>query len=232
MQRLILASGSPRRRELLTRIGIPFDVMVSDIDEELGEHIHAETFAMIMSRDKARGVAAKLAKRHGLEEVRADDVPEPDQTGDAKAGDAKAGDAQATAEGYLVLAADTVVARDGHILGKPKNRGDALRMLRLLSGGWHEVITGITLIRTNTGEEQTAAEITRVKFRDADEDYLARYADTAEPYDKAGAYGIQGYGVFLVERIEGDYHNVMGLPLHRLSRMLEGVGIGPLSWLK
>lgn len=213
MQRLILASGSPRRRELLARIGIPFDVMVSGIDEELGEHIHAETFAMIMSRGKARDVAAKLVKRHGLEAGRAGNIPEP-------------------ADGYLVLAADTVVARDGHILGKPENRGDVLRMLRLLSGGWHEVITGITLIRTNTGEEKTAAEITRVKFRDADEDFLARYADTAEPYDKAGAYGIQGYGVFLVERIEGDYHNVMGLPLQRLSRMLESMGIEPLSWLK
>jgi septum formation protein len=220
MQRLILASGSPRRKELLARIGIPFDVVVSEIDEELGSHSHAGTYAMAMSRDKARDVAEKLtvlqsSSRYAHEGPAvglAGILPDP-------------------VRGCLVLAADTVVARKGHILGKPATREDALRMLRLLSGGWHEVVTGITLINTGTGEEATAVETTRVKFRKADEKLLGRYADAAEPYDKAGAYGIQGYGALLVERIEGDYHNVMGLPLQRLSQMLESMGIEPLSWL-
>jgi septum formation protein len=220
MQRLILASGSPRRKELLARIGIPFDVVVSEVCEELGDHSHAGTFAEAMARDKARDVARKLADRQACcLPVPEGAAPDPD------------GLAREQAGGYLVLAADTVVARNGSILGKPETREDALRMLRMLSGGWHDVVTGITLLNTVTGEEATAVETTRVKFRDADEKLLGRYADAAEPYDKAGAYGIQGFGALLVERIDGDYHNVMGLPLQRLSQMLESMGIEPLSWL-
>lgn len=221
MQRLVLASGSPRRKELLARIGIPFDVLVSEIDEELGDHSHAGTFALTMSRDKARHVAEKLANRQMPKSSHHEGVPAD-----------PAGQVAEPVDGYLVLAADTVVARNGYILGKPANREDALRMLRLLSGGWHEVITGMTLLSTMTGEELTATETTQVKFREADEDFLARYVDTPEPYDKAGAYGIQGYGALLVEQIDGDYHNVMGLPLQRLSRMLESMGIEPLTWLR
>ncbi len=200
MQRLILASGSPRRKELLARIGIPFDVMVSGIDESLGDHDHAETFALAMSQGKARDIAARLS----VGELR---------------------------EGCLILAADTVVAKGGHILGKPVGRADTERMLRLLSGCWHEVITGMTLLRPDTGEERSVAEITRVKFRELDETLIQRYADTGEPADKAGAYGVQGFGAVLVERIEGDYYNVMGLPVQRLSTLLESLGESPLSWL-
>jgi septum formation protein len=216
---LILASGSPRRKELLARIGIPFDVVVSEICEELGDHSHAGTYAEAMARDKARDVARKLADRHACLSV-PEGIPA-----------CQAGLSPVHPDGYLVLAADTVVARNGCILGKPETREDALRMLRMLSGGWHDVVTGITLLNTVTGEEATAVETTRVKFRDADEKLLGRYADAAEPYDKAGAYGIQGFGALLVERIDGDYHNVMGLPLQRLSQMLESMGIEPLSWL-
>jgi len=200
MQRLILASGSPRRKELLARIGVPFDVMVSGIDESLGDHDHAETFALAMSREKARDIAARLQ-------------------------------GESLHAGCLVLAADTVVAREGHILGKPVDRADAERMLRLLSGSWHDVITGMTLLRADTGEAQSAAETTRVKFRELDETLIRRYLETDEPSDKAGAYAVQGFGAVLVERIVGDYYNVMGLPIQRLSGMLEEFGTEPLSWL-
>ena len=104
-------------------------------------------------------------------------------------------------------------------------------MLRMLSGGWHEVITGMTLLCPSTGEERTEAEVTRVRFRPLDEAFIERYLDTGEPFDKAGAYGVQGYGSLLVACIEGDYYNVMGLPLYRLARMLEVFSCEPLSWL-
>ena len=200
MQRMILASGSPRRSELLARIGIPFDVLVSGIDESLGDHDRAEAYALAMARAKAHDIADRLA---------------------------------GTSEGAdcLILAADTVVAKDDHILGKPLDRTDAERMLRLLSGAWHEVITGMTLIRTDTGAECNVTEITRVKFRELDEALIRRYVETGEPGDKAGAYGVQGYGAVLVERIEGDYCNVMGLPLQRLTTLLESLGTDPLGWM-
>lgn len=206
MQRLILASGSPRRRELLTRIGIPFEIVVSGFHESQDGHRQAEPFARAMSLEKAREVARKLC-------------------------DATVSGVPADGDGFIVLAADTVVARQGNLLGKPLDREDAARMLRLLSGGWHEVITGMTLLRTDTGEERTTAEITRVRFRPLDEAMVQRYLETGEAFDKAGAYGVQGYGSLLVERMDGDYYNVMGLPLHRLSRMLEDMGVAPYVWL-
>ncbi len=201
--RLILASGSPRRRELLSRIAIPFDVQVADIDESVGDHDHARTYAQAMSSGKAREIARRMG---GM------------PTG-------------AHADDVLILAADTVVARQEHILGKPVDREDARRMLRVLSDGWHDVITGMTLLHPASGVERTEAEVTRVKFRLLDEALIERYLDTDEPFDKAGAYGVQGYGSLLVEGIEGDYYNVMGLPLHRLARMLEAFSCEPLSWL-
>lgn len=195
VERFILASGSPRRSELLSRIGLPFEVLVSGTDESQDGHEDARLYARAMSRNKAMEVAGKVS-------------------GDC-----------------LVLAADTVVAREGHILGKPVDRTDAFRMLRLLSNGWHEVITGLTLVRTQSMQVLTAEEITRVHFRDLDDALINRYLDTGEASDKAGAYGVQGYGSLLVERMDGDYYNVMGLPLHRLSRLLEQMGIAPYSWI-
>ena len=204
MEHLVLASGSPRRSELLGRLGISFSIMVSGTDESQNGHEDAQAYAMAMSREKAREVANRLRLPTGGEPV---------------------------PEACLVLAADTVVARDGHILGKPANRGDAARMLRLLSDGWHEVITGLTLVRTADNTERTVAEITRVRFRPLDEGMIARYLATGEADDKAGAYGVQGYGSLLVAQMDGDYYNVMGLPLHRLSRMLEAMGVKPYTWL-
>jgi len=137
----------------------------------------------------------------------------------------------ATEETY-VLGADTVVSIDGIILGKPTDEDHAFRMLKLIENRWHEVITGLTLVNAKTLECRTESEVTRVKISPYPKGFLDRYLSTREPYDKAGSYGIQGLGSLMVECIEGCYFNVMGLPLFRLSRMLEMEGYEVLSWLK
>ena len=129
--------------------------------------------------------------------------------------------------GGLVIAADTIVALDDAVLGKPNDGLEAFRMLSALSGRRHQVYTGVTLLRD--GERRTEHEVTTVTFRELTQDDITRYIATGEPMDKAGAYGIQGYGALLVERIEGDYFNVMGLPVCRLGRMLAGMGTDCLA---
>ena len=126
----------------------------------------------------------------------------------------------------LVIGADTIVWVDGRAYGKPRDEEDAARMLRRLSGAWHEVYTGVTLIQG--GREHSAAERSRVRFRELSEEEIRRYIATGEPMDKAGAYGAQGRGALLVERIEGDFFNVMGLPLCRLGIMLKEQGVNIL----
>lgn len=131
--------------------------------------------------------------------------------------------AQSAAPGDLVIGADTIVWIDGRALGKPRSREEAAAMLRRLSGAAHEVYTGVTLIRD--GAEDSAYERSVVRFRPLTETEIWRYIDTGEPMDKAGAYGAQGLGALLVERIEGDFFNVMGLPLCRLGKMLKKQGV-------
>lgn len=134
-------------------------------------------------------------------------------------------------EDIFVLGADTVVSIDGIILGKPTDENHAFRMLKLMENRWHEVITGLTLVNVQTLKSITESELTRVKISPYPKGFLDRYLSTREPYDKAGSYGIQGFGSLMVECIEGCYFNVMGLPLFRLSRMLEREGYEVLSWL-
>lgn len=124
----------------------------------------------------------------------------------------------------LIIGADTIVVK-GKILGKPENEQNAYEMLKALSGEWHDVITGVSVIDLRSLESITDFEKTRVKMRELDDRIIHSYIKTGEPMDKAGAYGIQGMGALLVERIEGCYFNVVGLPLHKLSRMLEKFGI-------
>jgi septum formation protein len=178
---LILASGSPRRRELLAMLGIPFEVRPSDIPETPLPGELPVAYAERLAREKALSVS-----------------------------------------GALVLGADTTVLLDGRLLEKPADRDDALRMLRLLQGRTHEVITSVALV--SAGVMRQATDITQVTFRAADEEYLRAYIATGEPMDKAGAYGIQGYGAALVERIEGDFFGVMGLPVRLVLRLLEQAG--------
>lgn len=188
---IILASGSPRRRALLTQMGLSFRVVVSHADEAVDPALPPAEQVEQLSLRKARAVAPLVSK-------------------DA-----------------VILAADTLVALDGVILGKPGTPREAADMLTRLSGRTHTVFTGFTLLR---GEEVvTQSETTRVTFRPLTPGEIDAYVATGEPMDKAGAYGIQGLGGLLVEGIEGDYFNVMGLPVCRVALALGRFGIRPLE---
>lgn len=188
---IILASNSPRRRELLRQIGVVFTTDPADVDERVLPDETPEGYAVRVSLDKARVAAAR-------------------------------------AGGGMVIAADTIVVLDDDILGKPADERDAARMLARLSGRMHRVITGIAIIDAATGKNLTGTSVTRVWFRDLPGDEIQAYVKTGEPLDKAGAYGIQEKGALLVDKIEGCYFNVVGLPLSLLGKMLEAFGINPL----
>ncbi len=184
--RLILASASPRRRELLTRAGYVFDVEPAEIDETPHAQETPGAYVQRLAEEKAQAVLAKHAGFHGK---------------------------------LIVLGADTTVVCGGEILAKPESAADARRMLRLLSGRTHQVLTGVAAA-TREGMV-SAVESTEVVFAEIPEAELERYCATAEPLDKAGAYGIQGYAARWIPRIEGDYFNVMGLPIARVVRLME-----------
>jgi septum formation protein len=184
-ERVILASASPRRRELLSLIGIVHEVRPADIDESLlpGEKpaAHAERLA----RTKAHTIAER----------------EPDA---------------------VIIAADTIVVVDGDVLGKPADQAAARAMLKRLSGRTHVVLTAIAVARG--ARTESAVESVDVTFRAVTDDEIGSYIATGEPMDKAGAYGIQGFGATIVERVDGDYFSVMGLGLRRLIELLDRVG--------
>ena len=195
---LLLASSSPRRRELLTRIGVSFTVVPSRVDEDdvarrldAGGTAAPETLVTRLAAAKAREVAGR-----------------PD-----------------TPAGALVLAADTVVVLDGDVLGKPADPADARRMLARLSGRVHRVVSGVALARAGGGDLLVDAEVTEVQIAPLAPDVIARYVATGEPLDKAGAYAVQGLGSIFVERVHGCYFNVVGLPLARTARLLERFGL-------
>ena len=178
---LILASGSPRRAEILTSVGWPFTKHVANIDESLRKGETAEQYVVRLAREKAEAVAANY----------------PDE---------------------IVLGADTTVVIDGEIIGKPEDEEDARRMLRLLSGQWHEVLTGVALVKNS--HTNSDLESTRVKFakmNDAEIDFLVEHGN---PLDKAGAYAVQAQAALFIDGIEGDYWNVVGLPVHLVRKLL------------
>ncbi|HPU41480.1 MAG TPA: Maf family protein [Acetivibrio clariflavus] len=125
----------------------------------------------------------------------------------------------------IVIGADTVVVKDGAILGKPRDKQDAFNMLKGLSGSWHEVMTGIAVIDANSFKYDKCVEITRVKMKELKDETINAYINSGEPLDKAGAYGIQGLGAVLIDRIEGCYFNVVGLPISKLSDILKNYGV-------
>ncbi len=177
---LILASGSPRRREILDQMGLAYTVDVSEADESF---VGApEEMVLTLSRRKAQAVAG----RH---------------------------------QSAVILAADTLVF-GGAVLGKPHSPAHAREMLNMLAGNWHSVYTGITLLDTATGETISRADVTRVHFTPMTQAEIDAYVATGEPLDKAGAYGIQGRGGMFIDRIEGSYSNVVGLPMALLRSML------------
>jgi len=181
--RLILASQSPRRKELLGLLGIPFEIQVSQADETMAPGKDPASQVAEVSRRKAAAIAP---------------------SNDA-----------------VVIAADTIVVCDGVILGKPADREDACRMLRMLSGKAHQVMTGMTVLYGD--QIYTCTEVTDVYFRQLSEKEISRYVDSGEPMDKAGAYGIQGGAALFAEKLCGDYYNVMGLPVCRLTQVLGAV---------
>ena len=182
---LILASQSPRRRELLGLTGLEFIVRAADIDE---------------SMDAAKAPFDEVARVSRLKALAVAREPED-----------------------VVIAADTIVVCGGKVLGKPRDEEDAFRILSLLSGRHHEVMTGMTVLR---GEEViTHTEVTRIHFRELHDAEIRAYIASGEPMDKAGAYGIQGGAALFADQMEGDYYNVMGLPVCRLAMILRGLGL-------
>jgi septum formation protein len=197
---LVLASASPRRRELLTQAGFSFEVHPADICEDLLPNEDPATYVTRLAREKAQAVCNEILG-----------APGPD----SRTWESSILDRQSLA----VLGADTTVTLDGHILGKPESPADAARMLRLLSGRTHRVITGVALV--TAASTQVAAEITTVQFLPLSDEEIAAYIATGEPMDKAGAYAIQGRAARWIPRIEGDYFNVVGLPLALVSTLLK-----------
>lgn len=199
----ILGSGSPRRRELLGMILPEFTVLPSRFDEESiqREGMTPCEIVCTLSREKAREVFERYRAENPQEEI-------------------------------CVIGGDTIViSPDGEVMGKPSSRADAARMLKQLSGCTHQVMTAVTVMAQSVGQtlERVFPVQTDVTFYPLSDSEIERYLDTGEPFDKAGSYGIQGYGGLLVERIAGDYNNVVGLPVARLMRELREMGLLPES---
>lgn len=187
LPKLILASASPRRAEILRTAGWPFEAWPVDIDEARHPDEEAAIYVERLAKEKARAAAV------------------------------------ARGPGSTIIGADTVVVVDEEILGKPHDEDDARRMLRQLSGRWHQVLTGVALIDEASSECRVAHETTDVKFAPMSEIEIDWYVSSGEPMDKAGAYAIQGRGARFIEGIRGDYLNVVGLPVRLLYELVTAV---------
>jgi septum formation protein len=227
-RRLILASASPRRRELLTQAGYLFEVEPAHVNEDLQPDEDATAYVLRLAREKALFVYAAMSSKSPAppQVAGAPGLGSP-ATGLRRGGgdlDSETWDStNSDAPSIAVLGADTTVTIDNHILAKPEDSADAARMLRLLSGRTHRVITGVA-IATERGVE-VAAEVTGVQFKTLSDAEIAAYVATGEPMDKAGAYGIQGLAAKWIPRVEGCYFNVVGLPLALVTTMLERLEI-------
>ena len=180
---LVLASGSPRRSEILNAVGWKFEKLVANVDETEFENENPADYVVRLAREKALAVAEKI-------------------------------------ESGTILGADTTVVVGKEIVGKPKDLADAAEMLKKLSGRWHEVLTGIALVKKESGEIKIRADFeqTKVKFFELSESEINYLVENGEPLDKAGAYAVQGVAALFIERIEGDYWNVVGLPVQLVYR--------------
>lgn len=185
-KKIILASQSPRRKQLLQWAEIPFEVVVSDADESFPEGLHMDEVAMYIARNKALAVQRSLLSKNA----------------------------------EVIIAADTIVVLNNEVIGKPKDRDDAVAILQKLSGQKHQVVTGVVIL---TGEKEIAfADTTQVEFHSLTAEQVAWYVDKYKPYDKAGAYAIQEWiGVVGIKSITGDFYNVMGLPVSRVVQQLK-----------
>lgn len=187
-RKIILASASPRRKELLERAGLKFEVDASDYEEDLGIGMPARRLARYLSCEKAKAVAGKY-------------------------------------KNAIVVAADTIISLDDEVFGKPHTDSEAIRMLKSLNGRAHDVITAFTVIDTGGRQRVSRSVVTKVYFRRMTMREIEEYVRTGEPLDKAGAYAIQGIGAAIVKKIEGDYNNVVGLPVGALMMELRRFGI-------
>jgi nucleoside triphosphate pyrophosphatase len=185
LPKIILASASPRRAEILRTVGWPFDTLAVHIEESRRQDEDAATYVQRLAREKAETAAARTV-------------------------------------GLNVIGADTTVVIDNQILEKPLDANDARRMLVLLSGRWHKVLTGVAVVDRRNSETRVACQETEVKFAVMNDDDIAWYVAGGEPMDKAGAYAIQGKGARFIEGIRGDYFNVVGLPLRLLYELFAG----------
>ncbi len=185
MKKIILASGSPRRKELLEMLNVKFEVIPDNSPESIKENCKPDEIVCSLARDKCLNVSKKINY-------------------DA-----------------IVIAADTIVFVDGKPIGKPKDKDEAFEMLSSLSGKEHEVYTGVSIIDTTLGKDVLFFEKTKVKFKKLCDEEIIDYIKTGEPMDKAGAYGIQNLGALFVEKIDGDYFNVVGLPVCKLGETLK-----------
>ena len=184
----ILASGSPRRKELLELMGLEFKVIVSQADEDsVSKDLKPKLYVQELALLKASATAKEVLHNKNA----------------------------------VIISADTIVTLDGQILGKPKDEDDAFNTLSKLSGREHEVYTGYCVMRISDGKAVCGKVRTKVKFKDLSDDKIRGYINSGEPMDKAGAYGIQGLGSLLIEKIDGDYFNVVGLPISALADTLE-----------
>ncbi len=181
MKKIILASASPRRKELLSKMGIDYEVVVSDIDEGKIKGMLPEQLVQVLASQKAKAVAEDIGKAN-----------------------------------RLIIGADTIVVLNNKVLGKPANSLEATKMLKSLSGQKHQVYTGVAIVDTDTGKEELFVEKTNVYMKHINDQEIQTYVATKEPLDKAGSYGIQGKGGVFIEKIEGDYFTVMGLPISQL----------------
>ncbi len=185
-KKIILASGSPRRKELLARMGLEFDLMPCDADEKYDKSLSPVQVVEHLAKLKA-GITNKMVKD------------------------------------CIVIGADTIVAVDQLILGKPEDKAEAYEMIKKLSGRWHDVITGICMYEND--EYIIEHEITRVHFVKMSDNEIEKYINTDEPYDKAGAYGVQGLAGMYIDSIEGDYYNIMGFPMAKIRNMLKSLSV-------
>lgn len=197
--KFILASASPRRKELLEQIGMKFEVRVSDADENIALTA-PEEYVMQLSALKAEDVAGKIPVMYDVRGINQD---------------------------FVVIGSDTVVSAEGHILGKPKDKEDARRMIEMLSGKTHQVYTGVTLMifKDERMSRVTFYEKTDVSFYEMTKEQIESYINTSEPYDKAGSYAIQGLCSAYIKGITGDYFTVVGLPVARICHELGKAGI-------
>lgn len=208
MSQIILASGSPRRKELLEQVGLEFEICPAQGEEIITSSVPQEV-VVELSMQKAKEVAA-LVSSYGNKHV---DITTPSD--------------------IMVIGADTVVACDGKILGKPEDEEDAKEMLRMIAGRKHNVFTGVTVVlidKSGKAGMKSFYESTEVEVCDLTDEQIERYIKTGEPMDKAGAYGIQGKFAIYVKAINGDYNNVVGLPVSRLYLELLALGIDWYLW--